>query len=326
MTLPRRRFLRLAAGAATLLAGSRFARAQTYPSRPVRIVVGFAAGGPNDILARLIGQWLSERLRQPFIIENRPGAGSNLATEDVVRAPADGYTLLLVGSPNAINATLYEKLNFNFVRDIAPVGSLIRGALVMLVHPSVPAKTLPDFIAYATANPGKLAYGSGGIGGITHITAELFKEMAGGLDIVHVPYRGVAPALTDLLGGRVQVVFVNPTPSIGYITAGKLRALAISTATRSKSLPDLPTIGEFVPGYEASSIFGLGGPVHTPADIIDTLNKEINAALADASFQTRIASLDGMVLGGSPADFGKLIAEETAKWGKVIQAGHIKPA
>ena len=278
MKLPRRQFLHLAAGAAALPAVSRFAWAQTYPSRPVRIIVGFAAGGPNDILARLIGQWLSERLGQPFVIENRPGAGSNIATEAVVRAPPDGYTLLLVGPPNAINATLYDKLNFNFIRDIAPVASIIRGALVMVVHPSVPAKTLPEFIAYAKANPGKLSYGSGGVGGITHITAELFKHEAGGLDMVHVPYRGVAPALTDLLGGQVQVVFANSAPSIEYIRAGKLRALAITTATRSDALPDIPTVGEFVPGYEASTMFGLGAPKNTPAEIIDKLNKEINAA------------------------------------------------
>jgi tripartite-type tricarboxylate transporter receptor subunit TctC len=325
MKLPRRQFLHLAAGAAALLAGSRFARAQTYPSRPVRIVVGFAAGGPNDILARLIGQRLSEQLGQQFVIENRTGAGSNIATETVVRAAPDGYTLLLVGTPNAINATLYDKLNFNFIHDIAPVGSLIRGALVMVVHPSVPAKTLPEFIAYAKANPGKLSYGSGGIGGITHITAELFKELAG-LDILHVPYRGAAPALTDLLGRQVQVLFVNLAPSIGYISAGKVRALAVTTATRSEGLPDIPSVGEFVPGYEASSVFGVGAPKNTPDEIIDTLNKEINAALADSKFQTQIARLDGMVLGGAPADFRKLIAEETAKWGKVIRAGNIKPA
>lgn len=326
MQVPRRQFLHLAAGAAAVVAGSRLARAQFYPSRPVRIVVGFAAGGPNDILARLIGQWLSERLKQQFVIENRPGAGSNIATETVVRAAPDGYSLLLVGTPNAINATLYDHLDFNFMRDIAPVVSLMRGALVMVVHPSVPARTLPGFIAYAKANPGKLAYGSGGIGGITHVSAELFKELAGGLDILHVPYRGVTPALTDLLGGQVQVLFVNLAPSIGYINAGKVCALAVTTATRSGALPDIPSIGEFVPGYEASSVFGLGAPRDTPAEIIDTLNREINAALADSSFQTRIASLDGVVLGGAPGDFGKLIAEETAKWGKVIRAGNIKPA
>jgi tripartite-type tricarboxylate transporter receptor subunit TctC len=322
--LPRRQFLHLIAGAAALPAVSRFAWAQTYPSRPVRIIVGFAAGGPNDILARLIGQWLSERLGQPFVIENRPGAGSNIATEAVVRGPPDGYTLLLVGSPNAINATLYDNLNFNFIRDIAPVASLIRGALGMVVHPSVPAKTLPEFIAYAKANPGKFSYGSGGVGGITHITAELFKTMAG-VNMVHVPYRGVAPALTDLLGGQVQVLFTNPAQWIQYVRTGKLRALAITTATRLEALPDIPTVGEFVPGYEASSIFGLGAPKNTPAEIIDKLNKEINAGLADSGFKARLASLDGTVLGGLPPDFGKLIADETEKWGKVIRAANIRP-
>jgi tripartite-type tricarboxylate transporter receptor subunit TctC len=324
MKLPRRQLMHRAAGAAALLAVSRFAWAQTYPSRPVRIIVGFAAGGPNDILARLIGQWLSERLGQPFVIENKPGAGSNIATEAVVRASPDGYTLLLVGSPNAINATLYDKLNFNFIRDIAPVASLIRGVLVMVVHPSVPATTLPEFIAYAKANPGKLSYGSGGVGGITHITPELFKMMAA-VNMVHVPYRGVAPALTGLLGGQVQVLFANPAQSIQYIRAGKLRALAITTATRLEALPDIPTVGEFVPGYEASSVFGLGAPNNTPTEIIDKLNNEINAALADPKFKVRLANLDGMVLGGSPVDFGKLIADETEKWGKVIRFAKIKP-
>jgi tripartite-type tricarboxylate transporter receptor subunit TctC len=240
-----------------------------------------------------------------------------------VHAPADGYTLLLVGSPNAINATLYEKLSFNFLRDIAPVASFMRGALVMAVHPSVPAKTLPEFIAYAKANPGKLSYGSGGVGGITHITPELFKMMAG-IEMVHVPYRGVAPALTDLLGGQVQVVFTNPGPLVSYIGDGKLRALAISTATRSETLPDIPAVAEFVPGYEASSIFGFGAPRNTPAEIIEKLNKEINAGLADPKVKARLAALDGMVLSGSPADFGKLIAEETEKWGKVIRTANIK--
>jgi tripartite-type tricarboxylate transporter receptor subunit TctC len=324
MKLLRRRLLHLAAGAVALPAVSRIAGAQNYPARPVRIIVGFSAGGPNDILARLIGEWLSERLGQPFIIENRPGAGSNLATEAIVRAPPDGYTLLLVGSPNAINATLYDKLNFNFVRDIVPIASFIRGALVMVVHPSVPAQTVPEFIAYAKENPGKLSYGSGGVGGITHITPELFKMMAG-VNMVHVPYRGVATALTDLLGGQVQVLFANPAQSIPYIRAGKLRALAITTATRSEALPDIPTVGEFVPGYEASSFFGFGAPKNTPAEIIDKLNKEINAGLADPKIGARISDLDGTVLGGSPADFGKLIAEETKKWGKVIRAANIKP-
>jgi tripartite-type tricarboxylate transporter receptor subunit TctC len=325
MMTSRRRFLQLAGGAVALPATSRFAWAQPYPTRPVRIIVGFAAGGPNDILARLIGQWLSQALGQQFVVENRPGAGSNVATEAVVRASPDGYTLLLVGSPNAINATLYDSLNFNFMRDIAPVASLIRGALVMLVHPSVPAKTLPEFIAYAKANPGKLSYGSGGIGGITHLTAELFKQEAGNLDILHVPYRGVTPALTDLLGGRVQLVFTNPAPLIGSITAGKLRALAITTATRSEALPDIPPIGQFVAGYEASSIFGIGAPKNTPAEIVDRLNREINAALADPKFKGQLANLDGTVLGGSPADFGKLLALETEKWRRVIRLASIKP-
>ena len=324
MTVSRRHLLHLATGAAAVPVLSRVAWAQAYPSRPVHIVVGFAAGGPNDILARLIGQWLSERLGQQFVIENRPGAGSNIATDAVVRARPDGYTLLLVGSPNAINATLYDRLDFDFIRDIAPVASFIRGALLMVVHPSVPAKTVPEFIAYARANPGKLSYGSGGIGGITHITPELFKMMAG-VDMVHVPYRGVAPALTDLLGGQVQVLFGNPAQSLPYISSGKLRALAITTATRSETLPDIPTVGEFVPGYEASSIFGFGAPKNTPAEIIDKLNKEINAGLADPNIKARIADLDGRVLAGTPADFGKLIADETEKWGKVIRVAKIRP-
>jgi tripartite-type tricarboxylate transporter receptor subunit TctC len=323
MKLPRRQFLHLAAGAVAPPVLSRIAWAQTYPSQPVRIIVGFAAGGPNDILARLMGQWLSERVGQPFVIENRLGAGSNIATEAVVRAPPDGYTLLLVGSPNAINATLYGKLNFNFIRDIAPIASFIRGALVMVVNPSVPAKTVPELIAYAKANPGKLSYGSGGVGGITHMTPELFKMMAG-VNMVHVPYRGVAPALTDLLGGRVQILFANPAQSIPYIRTGKLRALAITTATRSAALPDIPTVGEFVPGYEASSIFGFGAPKDTPVEIIDKLNKEINAGVDDPKIKARLADLDGTALVGLPTDFAKLIAEETEKWGKVIRAANIK--
>jgi tripartite-type tricarboxylate transporter receptor subunit TctC len=286
-------------------------------------MVGFAAGGPNDILARMIGQWLSERLGQQFVIENRPGAGSNIATEAVVRAPPDGYTLLLVGSPNAINTTLYDNLNFNFIRDITPVAALFRGALVMVIHPSVPAETLPEFISYGIANPTKLAYGSGGIGGITHITSELFKMMAG-VDMVHVPYRGVAPALTDLLGGQVQVLFTNPAQTIPYVRDGKLRALAITTATRSEALPDIPAVAEFVAGYEASSVFGLGAPKNSPTATIDKLNNEINAALADPNFKARVANLDGAALGGSPDDFGKIIADETEKWGKVIKFANIK--
>jgi tripartite-type tricarboxylate transporter receptor subunit TctC len=323
MTLLRRQFLHMAAGAVALPAASRVAWAETYPSRLVRVIVGFAGGGPNDILARLIGQWLAKRLGHPFVIENRPGAGSNIATDAVVRAPPDGYTLLLVGSPNAINATLYERLNFNFIRDIAPVASFMRGALVLVVHPSVPAQTLPEFIAYAKANPGKLSYGSGGVGGITHITAELLKMMAG-VEMVHVPYRGVAPALTDLLGGQVQALFANPAQSIPYTRAGKLRALAITTATRSEALPDIPTVGEFVPGYEATSIFGLGAPRQTSAAIIDTLNRAINAALDDPKLKTQLVDLGGTVLPGSPAEFGKLIADDTEKWAKVIRATNIK--
>src|SRR6266481_4144209 len=310
----RRRLLHLAAGAAVLPALSGFASAQTYPSRTVRIIVGFAAGGPNDILARLIGQWLSERLGQPFVIENRPGAGSNIATETVVRAPPDGYTLLLVGTPNAINATLYDNLNFNFIRDIAPVAGLIRGALVMVVHPSVPAKTLTEFIDYAKANPGKLSYGSGGVGGITHITAELFKQEAGGLDIVHVPYRGVTPALTDLLGGQVQVLFTNLALLIGYIGIGKLRALAITTATRSDALPDIPTLGEFVPGYEASQWYGVGAPKETPTEVIETLNKTVNAVTADPAIKARLAGLGVDPTPMTSTAFGTFIAEETEKW------------
>ena len=324
MISSRRQFLRFAAGGAGPALLSGLAYADTYPSRSVRIVVGFAAGGPNDILARMVGDWWSERLGQQFIVENRPGAGSNLATDAVVRAPPDGYTLLLVGSPNAINATLYENLDFNFLRDIAPVVGLTRGALVMVVHPSVPAHTIPEFIAYAKANPGKLSYGSGGVGGITHIAAELFKQAAGGLDLQHVPYRGVAPAITDLLGGQVQVVFVNVAPSIGYIESGKLRALGLTTAMRSEALPDVPVIGEFVPGYEASSVFGIGAPRGTPTAIIDRLNKEANEALADAGFRMRLRTLDATGLGGSPADFGKLMADETYKWAKVISLAKIR--
>lgn len=324
MTPSRRQFLHLAMGAAAppLLSGP--AWGETYPARPVRIMVGFAAGGPNDILARLVGQWCSARFGQQFVVENRPGAGSNIATDAVVRASPDGYTLLLVGSPNAINATLYENLDFNFLRDIAPVASLARGALVMVIHPSVPARTIPEFIAYAKANPGKLSYGSGGVGGITHIAAELFKQEAGGLDLQHVPYRGVGPAITDLLGGQVQVVFVNLAPSVGYIASGKLCALGITALARSEALPDVPAISEFVPGYEASSVFGIGAPKDTPTEIIDRLNKEANAALADSGFKTRLHSLDATGLGGSPADFGKVMAGETEKWAKVMKLAKIR--
>jgi tripartite-type tricarboxylate transporter receptor subunit TctC len=324
MKLPRRNFLHLAAGAAALPAVSRFASAQVYPSRPVRLLVGFAAGGGVDIVARLIGQWLSERLGQQFIIENRPGAGTNIATEAVVRAPADGYTLLLVNVANAVNATLYDNLSFNFIRDVAPVAGIMVVPNVMVVHPSVPAKTVPEFIAYAKANLGKINMGSGGIGGPSHVAGELFKMMAG-VDLVHVPYRGVAPALTDLIGGQVQVIFSTMTGSIEYIRTGKLRALAVTTAMRAEALPDIPTVGEFVPGYEASAWYGLGAPKNTPAEIVAKLNKEINAGLADPKLRARLADLGGTVLAGSPADFSKLIAEETDKWAKVIKSAGIKP-
>jgi tripartite-type tricarboxylate transporter receptor subunit TctC len=323
MKLPRRQFLHLAAGAAALPAVSRFAWAQTYPSRPVRIVVPAAPGGPYDILARLIGQWLTERLGQPFVIENRPGAGGNIGTEAVVRAPADGYTILLVGPPNAINATLYDKLNFNFIRDIAPVASLGGGPYVMVVNPSVPAKTVPEFIAYAKANPSKISMGSAGNGSTPHVSGELFKMMAG-VNLVHVHYRGAGPALVDLLAGQVQVMFNSLPASIEYIKAGTLRALAVTTATRSEVLPDLPTVGEFVPGYEASGWYGIGAPKSTPAQIIDKLNEAINAGLADLKLKARFTDLGAMVIPGSPSDFGKLIADETEKWSKVIKSAGIK--
>jgi tripartite-type tricarboxylate transporter receptor subunit TctC len=319
MKLPRRNFLHLAAGAAALPAVSRIARAQAYPSRPVRLIVGFAPGGTTDSTARLIGQWLSERLGQQFVIENRTGAATNIATEAVVRAPADGYTLLLVTASNAINATLYDKLSFDFIRDIAPVAGIIRYPLVMQVNPSFPAKTVPEFISYVKSNPGKISYGSGGYGTSIHVASELFKMMAG-VDMTHVPYRGGAPAMTDLMAGQVQVVF-NPVPeSMEFIKAGKLRPLAVTTATRSEVLPDVPTVGDFVPGYEASALQGIGAPKNTPAEIIDKLNTEINAALADPNMKARLADLGGDVLALSPADFGKLIADETEKWGKVIRA------
>jgi tripartite-type tricarboxylate transporter receptor subunit TctC len=323
MKLPRRQFLHLAAGAAALPFAPRLARAQAYPTRPVRIVVGLAAGGSNDIIARLIGQWLSERLGQQFVIDNRPGAGSNIATEAVVRAPGDGYTLLLVGSANAISATLYDKLKFNFLSDIAPTASIARQPFVMLVHPSVPAKTVPEFIAYAKTNPGKITMASAGIGSAPHLAGELFKMMAR-LDMVHVPYRGAAPALTDLLGGQVQLYFAGVASSIEYIRAGRLRAFAVTGATRSEVLPDIPVVGEFVPGYETSVWFGIGAPRNTPAEIIDKLNKEINAGLADPKVKARFAALGNTVLPGSAADFGKFIADETEKWGKVIRAANIK--
>jgi tripartite-type tricarboxylate transporter receptor subunit TctC len=324
MKLPRRNFLYLAAGAAALPAVSRFAFAQAYPTRPLRVIVPFAPAGVTDILARLMGQWLSERLGQPFIIDNRPGSGGNIGTEAVVRAPADGYTLLLVGAFNVINAALYEKLNFDFIRDIAPVAGIIRMPNVILVNPSFPAKTAPEFIAYAKANPGKLNMASAGNGTPSHVSGELFKMMAG-VNMVHVPYRGAGPALTDLLGGQVQVYFPTIGASVEYISSGKLRALAVTTATRSEALPDIPTMSEFVPGYEASAFYGLGGPKNTPAEIVDKLNKEINAALADPKAKARLGDLGGAALAGSPADFSKLIAEETEKWAKVVKFSGARP-
>ena len=325
MKLPHRRnFLHLAAGAAALPSVSRIARAQAYPSRPVRILVGFAAGGSSDIHARLLGQWLSERLGQQFVIENRPGAGSNIAVEAVVKAPPDGYTLLMVTSANAINATLYDSLNFNFMRDIAPIAMIDSLPNVMEVNPSIDAKTVPEFIDYAKANPRKLNFASVGNGSPSHVSAELFKMMAG-VDLVHVPYRGGPPALTDLLGGQVQLFFGAIAGSIGHIRAGKLRALAVTSAMRSPALPDIPTVGEFVSGYEASGLSGIAAPRNTPAEIIDKLNSEINAALADPKIKARLTDLGGTELPGSPADFGKLIADETEKWGKVVRAANIKP-
>jgi len=317
MQRSRRGFLHLAAGAATL-ALSRTARAQAYPSRPIRLIVGFPAGGPTDITARVMAQWLSERLGQQIVIENRAGAGSNLAVEAAVNAPPDGYTLLLVGATNAINATLYEKLNFNFIRDIAPVAGIIRVPLIMEVHPSVPAKTVAEFIAYAKANPGKINMGSGGIGTTLHVSGELFKMMAG-VDMLHVPYRGAGPMLTDLLGGQVQVGFDPMPSSIGYVKAGQLRPLAVTTATRSAALPDLPVVGDFVAGYEASTWYGVGAPKSTPADVVDKLNKEINAGLADPKLKARLTDLGGMMLTGSAAEFAAFIAEETEKWAKVVK-------
>jgi len=325
MKLARRKFLHLAAAAAALPAAPRFVSAQTYPSRPVRIVVGFAAGSSPDITARLMGQRLSERLGQQFIIDNRPGAGTNIATEVVVRAPPDGYTLLWVTTSSAINATLYDKLNFKFVRDIAPVASIINVSNVMAVNPSVPAKTVPEFIAYAKANPGKINMASSTIGGTDHLSGELFKVMAG-IDMVHVPYRGDGAALfTDLLSGQVQVNFPVLAAAIGYIRSGKLRPLAVTTSSRWEGLSDIPTVGEFLPGYEASSWHGVGLPKDTPAAIVDKLNSEINAGLADAKMKARLAELGGTVLPGSPADFAKLIAVETEKWGKVVKFAGIKP-
>jgi tripartite-type tricarboxylate transporter receptor subunit TctC len=324
MKLPhRRQFLRLAAGTAALPVVSRIARAQAYPTKPVRIVVGFAAGGVTDIVARLIGQWLSERLGQQFIIDNRPGAGSNIATESVVRSAPDGYTLLLVGPAAAINATLYQKLSFNFTRDIAPIATIYNAPLVMEVNPSLPFKTVPEFIAHAKANPGKINFASAGSGTSSHVTGELFKRMAG-VNMQHVPYRGAAPALTDLLGGQVQAMFDNVSSSIENIRTGKLRALAVTTATRWDGLPNVPTVAESVPGFEASGWQGIVAPKNTSVEIIDRLNREINVGLADPTMKARITDLGSTVFASSPAAFARFIADETEKWGKVIRAANIK--
>ena len=324
MTLPRRDFLGSAISAATVAMIPRFAWAQSYPARPVRIIVGLAPGGTTDIIARLIAQWLSERLGQPFVIENRPGAGTGVATQVVVNAAPDGYTLLLVNASNMINTTLYQKLNIDFVRDIAPVASISREASVLVVHPSFPAKTVPEFITYAKAHPGKINMASAGNGSGPHMTGELFKMMAG-VEMLHVPYRGGAPALNDLLAGHVQVYFGTTTGLIEHIRAGRLRALAVTTANRSEALPNLPTVGEFVSGYEASTVFGLGAPRNTSPEIVGKLNREINGALADATFKKRFADFGTAALAGSPTDFGQLIVDETEKWAKVIRAANIKP-
>jgi tripartite-type tricarboxylate transporter receptor subunit TctC len=321
----RRLFLQLAAGVAALPALPRNAGAQSYPQRPVRLIVPFAAGGASDILARLIGQWLSERLGQPFVVEMRPGAGGNVGTEAVVTSPPDGYTLLMVNAaPSAINATLYEKLSFNFLRDMAPVGGVLRTPLVLQVNPGFSPKSVPELIAYAKANPGKIDMASAGNGSPPHVAGELFKMMAG-VDIVHVPYRGGGPALVDLLGGQVQMMFGVIASSMEYIRAGKLRPLAVSTAMRVDALPDLPTVGDFLPGYEASDWYGICAPKGTPIEIIDRLNAQINAGLADPKLKARLADLGGTPLPGTPAEFGKLIADETEKWGKVVRAAHMKP-
>jgi tripartite-type tricarboxylate transporter receptor subunit TctC len=321
----RRRFLHLAAGVAALPAASRVARAENYPSRPVRIIVGFAPGGGNDVVARLMGQGLSERLGQQFVIENRPGAGTNIAAEMVVRAAPDGYTLFLTNAANAINATLYDNLNlnFDFIRDIAPVGGVIRAPQVMVVNPAVPAKTIPEFIAYAKANPGKINMASAGNGGPTHLAGELFKKMAA-VDLVHVPYRGNGPALADLLGGQVQVMFPPTTAPLPFIQSGSLRVLGVSTSARLAILPDIPTIGEFLPGYEASNFYGLGAPKNTPAEIIDTLNKEFNIGLTDPAEQQKFADLGDVVTPMTAAAFGNLVADETKKWAEVIKFANVK--
>jgi len=324
MTLPRREFLHLTLGAAVLPVATRLAWAQSYPTKPVRWIVGFAPGGGNDIVARLMGQWLSERLGQPFIVENRPGAGTNIATEAVVNAAPDGYTLLLAGLPNASNETLYGNLKYNFIRDIVPIAGIIRIPNVMVVNPSIPARSVPEFIAYAKANPGKVNMASAGVGSAGHLAGELFNFMAGA-KLVHVPFRGNGPALTALLGGQVEVLFAS-APSAGeFISSGKLRGLAVTSAARSEALPDLPTVGEFIPGYEMSAWFGASAPKGTPAGVIDKLNAEINAGVADPKMKARFADLGGIVIAGSPADFGKFIADETEKWGKVVKSAGLKP-
>jgi len=319
----RRQFLHLATGAVALPVVSRGARAQAYPTRPVRWIVTAAPGGTADILARLMGEWLSERLGQPFVIENRTGAGGSIGTEAVARAPADGYTLHLTATSDAINATLNDKLSYSLLRDIVPIASLIRGAFVMVVNPSFPGKTVPEFIAFAKANPGKVNFGSGGVGFATHVAGELFNMMAG-VNMVHVPYRGQAPALTDLLGGQLQVVFDPIVSSITHIRAGRLRPLAVTTSTRSEVLPDVPIVGDFVPGYEASIWFGVGAPKNTPAEIVDRLNREVNAGLAGPKIKTRLVDLGGIPTPMTPSDYGKFIADEIDKWGKVIRAANIK--
>jgi len=323
MTLPRRTFLHLAAGAAALPAVARIAWAQAYPTRPVRIIVPFAPAGTTDIVARLMGQWLSERLGQQFVVENRPGGAGHIGTEAVIRAAPDGYTLLMIDISPAINATLFDKLNFNFIRDIAPVANIVSVPNVMAVNPSFPAKTVPEFIAYAKSNPGKITLASAGAGTPNHLSGELFKAMAG-VDMTHVPYRGGGPAIADLLAGQVDVSFPVVGTAIEYIKAEKLRALAVTSTTRVEALPDVPTVADFVPGYEASGWFGCGAPKATPPEIVDKLNKEINAALADPRMKTRFVDLGGTVDPGSPADFGKLIAADTEKWAKVIRAANIK--
>jgi tripartite-type tricarboxylate transporter receptor subunit TctC len=324
MKFLRRSLVKSAAAALAAAAFPHAASADDYPSRPVRIVAGFAAGGGVDITARLIGQWLADRLGQSFVIENRPGAGGNIGTEAVVNAAADGYTLLLSTVPNAVNASLYEKLNFNFLRDTAPVAGIIRVPMVILLNPQVPAATVPEFIAYAKANPAKLNMASAGNGSAPHMAGELFK-MTAGVDLVHIPYRGQGPALTDLLGGDVQVLFATAPGTTDYIKTGKLRALAVTAASRAQVLPELPTVADFVPGYEASQWYGLSAPKNTPAEIVARLNLEINAAIADPAMKARLAAIGGEPLPGSPAEFGRLIVEETEKWGKVVRAAGIKP-